>query len=182
MGLHQRQLPDRPRGTLPDYLIDARRVIAWARHYADRYGGDPSTIFVAGSSAGGHVATTAALTPNDAAFQPGHVDDDTSVVGAISLFGFYGSADAALGVPSSPHDYVNVDAPPMFIAHGDNDTCVLVDEAREFAADLGALSANPVLYAELPGAQHGFDLFRSARFEAVIDAIEVFCRRVRPEG
>ena len=35
-------------------------------------------------------------------------------------------------------------------------------------------SANPVVYAELPGAQHGFDFFYSIRFEAVIDGIEAF--------
>jgi hypothetical protein len=33
------------------------------------------------------------------------------------------------------------------------------------------------VYAELPGAQHGFDVFRSARFEAVVDAIEIFVNR-----
>lgn len=62
----------------------------------------------------------------------------------------------------------------MFIAHGDLDTIVLVDDARRFARHLGSMSAQPVVYAELHGAHHGFDLFRSARCEAVVDAIEVF--------
>jgi acetyl esterase/lipase len=35
-------------------------------------------------------------------------------------------------------------------------------------------SANPVVYAELPGAQHSFDLLSSIRVEAVIDGIEGF--------
>jgi hypothetical protein len=35
------------------------------------------------------------------------------------------------------------------------------------------------VYAELPGAQHGFDLFRSRRFDTVVDAIEAFADHVR---
>ena len=30
------------------------------------------------------------------------------------------------------------------------------------------------MYAELPGAQHTFDLFHSIRFETLIDRIEAF--------
>ena len=33
---------------------------------------------------------------------------------------------------------------------------------------------SPVVYAELPGAQHSFDLFGSVRFEEVVDAVEAF--------
>ncbi|MGA9278399.1 alpha/beta hydrolase [Ilumatobacter sp.] len=166
-----------PKARFPDYLIDAKQAIAWARRNADRYGGDPTRIYVAGSSAGGHLAVTAALTPNDPSFQPDFGDVDTAVAGAISLYGFYGSPDSQPGVASTPHAYINADAPPTFIAHGDNDTCVLVDDARAFAHELDAVSTNPVVYAELPGAQHGFDVFRSARFEAVVDAIEIFTDR-----
>jgi hypothetical protein len=36
-----------------------------------------------------------------------------------------------------------------------------------------------VVYAELPGAQHAFDLFHSLRFEAVVDGIEAFAAWVR---
>ena len=50
---------------------------------------------------------------------------------------------------------------------------------RLFADKLRSASANPVVYAELPGAQHAFDLFRSLRFETVVDAIEAFAAWVR---
>jgi acetyl esterase/lipase len=87
----------------PHYLIDAKQVIAWARRNADHYGGDPSRIYVAGSSAGGHVAVTSAFTPNQPDFEPGFGDVDTSVAGAISLYGFYGSPDSEPGV-EAPRD------------------------------------------------------------------------------
>jgi acetyl esterase/lipase len=44
-------------------------------------------VFVAGSSAGGHLTAMAALTPNDAGFQPGFERADTSVTAAICLYG-----------------------------------------------------------------------------------------------
>ena len=169
-----------PAATFPDHLIDVKKVIAWTRAHGHEYGADPAVVFVAGSSAGGHLAAFAALTPNDPVFQPGFERANTSVVAAISLYGYYGSVGAGNGrQPSSPVAYVRPDAPPFFIAHGEKDTLVLVEEARHFVEQLRRTSSNPVVYAELPGAQHTFDLFHSLRFEAVVDAIEGFAAWVR---
>jgi hypothetical protein len=35
-------------------------------------------------------------------------------------------------------------------------------------------SSNPIVYAELTGAQYGFDLFHSIRFETVVDGAGAF--------
>jgi acetyl esterase/lipase len=161
----------------PDHLVDVKRVIAWVKVHAADYGGDPDDVFIAGSSAGAHLAATASLTPNDARFQPGFEDTDTSVVGTICLYGYYGPISTA-GLPSSPHDYVNADAPSMAVVHGDRDTIVIVDDAAAFARDLREHSTNPVVYAALPGGQHNFDLVHSIRFEAVVDAVERFTTAV----
>ena len=59
---------------------------------------------------------------------------------------------------------------------------MLVEDARHFVEQLRDVSSNPVVYAELPGAQHTFDLFHSLRFEAVVDAIEAFAAWVRTNG
>jgi acetyl esterase/lipase len=56
---------------------------------------------------------------------------------------------------------------------------VIVQDARRFVARLRGGSSNPVVYAELPGAQHTFDLFGSLRFETVVDGIEAFAAWVR---
>lgn len=163
-----------PPATVSDHLIDVKRVIAWVREHGPEYGGDPSVVFLAGSSAGGHLAMTAALTPNDPTFQPGFERADTSVTAAVSLYGYYGSFGGNDGPPSSPHAYLRPDAPPCFVAHGDQDTIVLVADARAFVEELRRTSSNAVVYAELPGGQHSFDLFYSCRFEAIVDAIEGF--------
>jgi acetyl esterase/lipase len=167
-----------PAAKFPDPVIDLKRVIAWVREHGHEYGADPTSVFLAGSSAGAHLASLAAFTPNDPVFQPGFEDVDTSVAGAICLYGYYGPV-ASGPLPSSPLDYVTADAPPCFVAHGDQDGFVIVDDARRFVAQLRATSSNPVVYAELPAAQHGFDMFRSRRFETVIAAVEAFAASVR---
>ncbi|MBM7551247.1 alpha/beta hydrolase [Thalassobacillus pellis] len=169
----------RPSATFPDQLIDIKKVIAWIREYGQEYGADPSQIFIAGSSAGANLAALAALTPNDPSLQPGFEEVDTAVDAAICLYGYYGSVDLHAGVPSSPLAYTNPEAPPFFLAHGDRDTIVPVEEARHFQAHLRHASSQPVIYAELPGAEHVFDLFHSIRNEAILHGIEAFTAWVR---
>jgi acetyl esterase/lipase len=169
----------RPAVTFPDHLIDAKKVIAWAREHARDYGADPSAVFVAGSSSGGQLAALAALTSNDPRYQPGFEHADTSVNAAICLHGYYGKPGSGETEPFSPLAYQGAGAPPLFIAHGDRDSLIPVETARLFAERMRAGSVSPVVYAELPGAQHGFDRFHSIRFERLVDAVEDFATWVR---
>ncbi|MFI6920751.1 alpha/beta hydrolase [Nonomuraea spiralis] len=170
----------RPQAQHPDHLIDLKKIIAWVREHGHEYGADPSTLFVAGSSAGGHMAALAGLTPNDPAYQPGFEHADTSVTGVIYLNGWYGTYFGQ-GPESSPLAHITADAPPFLVAHGDLDPLVPVAEARHFADQLRRTSASPVVYAELRGGNHAFDLYHSVRFEALVDAIEAFTARVRSQ-
>ena len=169
-----------PAATFPDFLVDVKRVLAWVRTQGQEYGADPAVVFVAGSSAGAHLAAMAALTPDDPRFQPGFEDADTSVTAAICLYGYYGALDVR-EPPSSPLDYVGAQAPPFFVAHGDQDTLAPVEGARLLVEQLRNTSTKPVVYSELPGAQHVFDLMHSIRFDRVIEAIEAFADSVRPD-
>jgi acetyl esterase/lipase len=170
-----------PAATFPDHLVDVKKVIAWVREHGQDYGADLEAVFVAGSSAGAHLAAMAALTPDYPDFQPGFEDVDTSVTAAIGLYGYYGPLDTNEPPPSSPAAYVGPGTPPFFIAHGDHDTKVPVEDVRLFVEKLRSTSSSPVVYAELPGAQHSFDLFHSLRFEAVVDAVEAFAAWVRSQ-
>lgn len=167
-----------PTAHFPDHLIDAKKVIAWVRQHGHEHGADPAVLFVAGTSAGAHLAAMAALTPNDPTFQPGFEDVDTSVTAAIGLNGYYGPISDGR-TPSTPLAYVGADAPPFFVAHGDGDTVVPVEAARQLVDRLRGGSDQAVVYVELPGAQHAFDLFHSLRFEAVVDGVEAFASWVR---
>lgn len=149
------------RARYADQLADARAAVAWVRDNAEAYGGDPDTLFVAGGSAGAHLAATAALS-------------DTDVSGVIGMYGYYGDIGGSGPGPTSPHDCINPDAPPFLIVHGALDTLVLPQDARRFADQLRAVSRQPVVYAELPGTQHNFDFFHSLRSHTVADAIVRF--------
>ena len=105
--------------------------------------------------------------------RPGFEHVDTNVLAAISLYGYYGRSDSREPA-STPEAHLRSDAPPCFLVHGDRDTLVVAEDARAFAARLRAVSQGPVVYAELPHAQHTFDLFHSIRCEAVADAAEAF--------
>ena len=166
-------------GTFPGDLIDVKRVISWARTHAAEHGGDPDRIVLAGSSYGARLATLAGFTTGDAAFQPGFEAEDTSVAAVVGLYGYYGATDSIHSVPSSPFDYADRGSPPLLIVHGDQDTLTAAYTARKLADRVALHSAEPVVYAELPGAQHSFDLLTSIRFEAVIDGVEAFETAVR---
>ena len=58
------------------------------------------------------------------------------------------------------------------------------ERAREFVEKLRAVSQAPVIYAEIPYAQHAFDIFGSARGHYTASAVERFldwARATRPE-
>lgn len=164
--------------TFPDQLIDLKRVIAWVRAHGVDYSADPNAVILAGGSSGGHLCATAALTEHDPQFQPGFEHADTSVSAAILLSAYLGPIDSH-GPLSSPHDYVHPDAPPFFVLQAGGDTLIVPADARNFVDDLRSASSTPVVYCELPGAQHAFEMWDSIRFDAVIEAIETFATWVR---
>ena len=167
----------RPQATFQDHLEDAGKLLAWVREHGRAYGGDPDRIILAGSSAGAHLASLTALIPEG----PGFEDVGASVKAVIGLGGYYGPYDGT-DPQTSPFTHVRPDAPPFLLIHGDHDTVVPAENARLFAERLREFSTQPVVYAELPGGQHAFDLFHSLRFEAVINAVDAFTARVLSSG
>ena len=70
-------------------------------------------------------------------------------------------------------------APPFFVLQGANDTLVPVETARTFVQRLRAVSRSPVAYAELPLAQHAFDVLASLRCQATTSAVGDFLEGAR---
>jgi len=75
-----------------------------------------------------------------------------------------------------------VEVPPFLVIHGRNDTLVPVEEARLLVQRLRAQSGQPVVYLELPGTQHAFDVFPSIRSDHVVRAVGRFCEFLRVSG
>ncbi len=188
-----------PRDAFPAHVIDVKKAIAWIREHIGEYGGNPDYIAITGGSAGGHLAALAALTANDAEYQPGFEDADTSVQVAVPHYGVYDFAGAT-GLRSAelmrdrflgprvlkkrfaddPHPFeagspilrITEDAPDFFVMHGAHDTLVSVEQARQFVDKLRRTSRRTVVYAELPGTQHAYDVFHSIRSAHVVRAID----------
>ncbi len=77
-----------------------------------------------------------ALTANEAKYQPGFENIDTVVSGAITLYGVYGRRSAPGIGPRSdtlPARHLHGSAPPFLVVHGDADSVLSVDGARDFA-------------------------------------------------
>jgi dipeptidyl aminopeptidase/acylaminoacyl peptidase len=83
---------------------------------------------------------------------------------------------------ASPVSRVRADAPPFFVIHGTHDSLAFVEDAQFFVRALRAVSRNPVVYAELPGAQHAFEVFHSLRTEHVVNAVAWFLEWVRAQA
>ncbi len=187
-----------PRAKFPAHIIDVKRAIAWVRENIGDYGGDSDFIAITGGSAGGHLASLAALTPNDPTFQPGFERADTTVQAAAPYYGVYDftnfdhmhemmlpflehfvmkarfAEEPERFTTASPISYVHRDAPPFFLLHGDRDQLAPVGQARSFCAALHGAGAPTVAYAELANAHHAFDITPTVRSRLAADAVADF--------
>jgi acetyl esterase/lipase len=188
-----------PRDPWPAHAIDIKKAIRWIRENIAAYGGDPGYIAITGGSAGGHLTALTALTPNTPEWQPGFEDADTSVQLAIPHYGIYDMAGSTgtraatqlrdlflapkvmtttweehpeVFEDASPILRLTPEAPDFFVIHGGRDSLVPVDQARQFVNRLREVSTRSVVYAELPGAQHAFDVFPSIRSGHIVRAID----------
>jgi acetyl esterase/lipase len=201
LSIDYRVAPNHP---WPQHITDVKTAIAWARANVDKYGGDRNFIAVAGTSAGGHLAALAGLTPNDPEMQgdlPG--GSDTSVDAVVGIYGRYDwesrstverarfmdflervvvkrkiSRHPEIFRKASPIARTHADAPPFLVVHGSGDTVIPVQQARDFVAKLRAESRSVVGYVELPGAGHGFDMTDGARTGSMAVAIGLFLNEV----
>lgn len=193
-----------PNHRWPQHITDVKTAIAWARANVDKYGGDRNFVAVAGTSAGGHLAALAGLTPNDPEMQRDLPDgSDTSVDAVVGIYGRYDWEDRStverarfvdflervvvkrridrhpeIFRKASPIAHEHAEAPPFLVIHGSGDTVIPVQQARDFVAKLRSASRNPVGYVELPGAGHGFDMTDGARTGSMVTAIGLFLNEV----
>jgi len=189
-----------PHATFPDQLIDLKRAVAWIREHGRQYGTNPDFLVVTGGSAGAHLATLVALTANDPVYQPGLEQVDTSVRGCVAFYGIYDLTDRHAVWPhtglrtllerhvmkasleeapeayekGSPISRIHAGAPPFLVIHGDRDTLAPVEEARRFCDSFRRNAHGQIAYAEIPGAQHAFEIFPSRRALHVIHGVERF--------
>jgi acetyl esterase/lipase len=164
-----------PRATFPDHLVDLKSAMHWIRENISEFGGDPE-------------------------YQPGFESVDTRVRACVPFYGIYDFTDeyglqaySGLGGfvertvmkknqsedkeafrRASPLHRIHAEAPPFFVIHGSHDSLASVEEARHFTDVLRNVSRQPAVYAEIPGAQHAFEIFHSLRTTHVVRAVDRF--------
>ena len=197
VSVDYRLAPEHP---YPAALDDVMAVLSWLYENAELLGGDPDRICITGGSAGGHLSSLAALTANDPEYQPGFEAVDTRVRACVPFYGVMDFSDRNGVYPNDklsrllekkvmkgskdeiPEDWdraspimrVRSDAPPFFVVQGDVDNLVPVEDARQFVSALREKTESPVAYAEIPGAQHAFEMFPSLRSLHVVNGVHRF--------
>ncbi len=118
-----------PKVSIDSCITDAAAAIAWTFRNVEKYGGDPSKIFVSGHSAGGYLASMVGF---DKSWLARHDIDSDSIAGLIP---FSGQAITHYewrkmnGIPElqptidryAPLYHVRKDAPPYIMICGDRE-------------------------------------------------------------
>lgn len=166
---------DRPGPLHPAPMLDVQRAVRWVRAHADKYRLNPNRIGVWGFSAGGHVASVAAVH-----FDSGKSDGDAidrqscrpdfavlayPVITMVDRPTHAGSRRNLLGEKPDPkwlsfystHQHVTKDTPPTFLFHTEDDKAVPVENSRAFA-EACRQHGVPVESAIYPKGPHGVGL------------------------
>ena len=142
-----------PKYPHPAQIEDVAAAFAWTvQHIAER-GGDTNRIYVAGHSAGGHLA---ALLTLDIQYLAAHQLSPKLISGVLALSGVYNLSgeslesvfgkDPAARRAAAPLSYVRAAAPPFLVTYCQWDYFSLPAQAREFhrALRLAGVSAELV--------------------------------------
>ncbi|ROO24533.1 alpha/beta hydrolase [Salinisphaera orenii MK-B5] len=132
-----------PPARFPAFVEDGARAVAWALEHAADYGGDPGHLFVAGHSAGAHIAAMLAADRRYLAAAGASVGDLAGLVGMAGPYDFLPIEDPVLQAIFAPRaawartqpiHFVTGEAPPMLLMHGAADRTVAPENSRNMAS------------------------------------------------
>ncbi len=147
-----------PKHPHPAQIEDAAAAAAWTVRHAAEYGGDPSRIFLAGHSAGGHLVS---LLATNARWLAPHGLEPASFRGVLSFSGVYdvslapnlfGPGEESIQ-SASPIRHTSGALPPFLLTYCEFDYASLPEQARRFHAALSAAGQKPRLVF-VPGENH----------------------------
>ena len=154
-----------PEVTYPAFMKDCDAALSWVIEHIQNYGGDPQRVFLAGHSAGAHIA--ALMLVHDQFRQAGAFDTQ-SLAGAVLMSGAYefgediGVDDELVRrVMNTPENYLDAqpirhtrgDVPPILIIQGTEDKVTGKTQASKFAQAMKDKGAD-IHYATIPKGDH----------------------------
>jgi len=118
-----------PKIKAPVYIEDAAAAVAWVLKNIDKYGGDPSKVFVSGHSAGGYLTSMVGM---DKRWLKAHDVDANDIAGLIPFSGHtitHFTVRKERGIDGkqpilddmAPLYHVRKDAPPLLLITGDRE-------------------------------------------------------------
>jgi len=167
-----------PDHKFPSAIEDIKLAVRFLKANADKYHIDPERIIVSGSSAGSYLAVMVGVTGNSTYFSDHglYTDVDSSVravtaqsspipdltnpkyaqLSWVKRLMPENTADKkAILAAMSPVTYLDVNDPPFFLSHGDEDPVVPVELSREFVLELEKID-HEFEYHEVKGGTHSF--------------------------
>ena len=135
----------------PAFVEDGAAALSWVKQHIKQYGGNADRLFVAGHSAGAHIAALLVL---DEQYLARHELQATDLNGMIGLAGPYDFlplkshtlktifGPQALRWRSQPIHYADGNNPPMLLLVGSNDLTVWPKNSRNLAAKIREKNGN----------------------------------------
>jgi acetyl esterase/lipase len=185
-----------PLNPYPAAVQDVQAFVRHMRSNASEFGVIPDRIAALGNSAGGHLAAMLGLT--DAAIDgvSSRVDAVVDICGITDLTNpvdqhlpiSFGFLEQFMGGPfsgneekwreASPITYVNEDAPPFLIIHGESDDVVPIAQSEALAGKLFT-AGREVEFHRLPGEGHSFTFAAWVRIERLFN--EFLAKSIKQE-
>lgn len=134
-----------PEVVFPEFLQDAAHSLAWTKEHIAEFGGDPEQLFVAGHSAGAHIAAMLTLNPvylQQVGMQPQQL---SGLIGLAGPYDFLPLKSETLKEifgeesqrwQSQPINFVTTQHPPTLLLVGKRDRTVLSRNSYRLADKL----------------------------------------------
>jgi acetyl esterase/lipase len=140
----------------PDFVDDAARAVAFVKQHIPRYGASADKLFVAGHSAGAHIAALLALDKHYLEHYGLEPADLAGMIGLAGPYDFLPLKSDTLKIifgpqaerwRSQPINFVDGDNPPLLLLYGNNDLTVWPKNSRNLAAKVEENGGNVELHA-----------------------------------
>ncbi|MCF7890099.1 alpha/beta hydrolase [Candidatus Bipolaricaulota bacterium] len=145
-----------PEFTYPDQVRDVSRSLAWLQ---DNYGEYPGSLYLAGHSAGAHLAATVGFSERwreDAGLKTGQIAGLILLAGVFQFYP-YDRADPRVKrfiggkrywEDAQPFNHLKKSLPPVFLAHGGRDEEVLPEQSIRLSEKLTELEVRNEFFVE----------------------------------
>jgi acetyl esterase/lipase len=177
-----------PEVLFPGFMEDPAKAAKWIKLHAAEFGGDPERVFLAGHSAGAHIAAMLVLDPEFLAKQNSKPADFAGMIGLAGPYDFlplksdrlktiFGPEDQR--AKSQPINFVSGNNPPMLLMVGTKDGTVWPRNTYNLAAKIKA-AGGPVEVVEFAGYGHvdmAAKLAKPLRDKRMLDTITAFIKQ-----